>query len=140
MTFRVLVVDDNEDHRFLTRRAIGQLRPAHDVEAVMAASGEEALDVAWLRKGRGPRPDLVLLDVKMPGADGFEILRRLRGEPSTREMWIVMFSSSENAADQERASALGASGFVTKPLDARGFVETVRATVSLFVRRASGPA
>ena len=138
-TFRVLVVDDNEDHRFLTRRAIGQLKPAHDVEVVMAASGEEALDVAWSRKGRGPPPDLVLLDVKMPGADGFEVLKRLRDEPRTRGLWIVMFSSSENAADQQRATSLGASGFVTKPLDARGFVETVRATVELFVQRNSRP-
>jgi CheY-like chemotaxis protein len=128
-------VDDNEDHRFLTRRAIGQLKPAHDVEVVMAASGGEALGIA----SATPRPDLVLLDVKMPGTDGFEVLKRLRDEPSTRDLWVVMFSSSENDADQARATALGASGFVTKPLDARGFVETVRATVEMFVRRAARP-
>ena len=128
-TFRVLVVDDNEDHRFLTRRAIGQLKPAHDVEVVMAASGEAALDLAR----REPRPHLVLLDVKMPGTDGFEVLRRLRDEPGTRDLWIVMFSSSENAADQARASALGASGFVTKPLDAASFGRVVRATLEAYL-------
>lgn len=118
MTFKVLVVDDNADHRFLVKRALRAL----DVEVAFAEDGQQGLEAA-----RANAPDLVLLDVKMPLVDGFEVLRRLRADGvATR---IVMFSSSENAQDQDRATALGADGFVTKPLDASAFQDCVRETV-----------
>jgi len=66
----------------------------------------------------------------MPGLDGFDVLERLRSSPERERPWIVMLTSSENAADRARAAELGADGFVTKPIDARGFADVVRATGS----------
>lgn len=128
MKLRVLIIDDNEDHRFLTQRAIRAL--GLDAEVFAAGSGDEGL-----RRVEADAPNLVLLDVKMPGTDGFEVLRRLREDQATRLLAVVMFSSSENVADQQRAEALGASGFVTKPLEAKAFTRVVRETVSAWSER-----
>ena len=120
---RVLVVDDNPDHRFLTKRALAPL----EMDVDMASGGEEALRRCTTEGVQ--LPDLVLLDIKMPGLDGFEVLRRLRATPATRRVRVVVFSSSENAQDVARATEAGADGFVTKPLDARAFIDVVRETV-----------
>jgi CheY-like chemotaxis protein len=130
MTFRVLVVDDNPDHRFLTQRALAPLRQSLGVEVALAEGGLEAVASA-----RAVRPDLVLVDVKMPGIDGFETLVRIRAALQPKPPRVVMLTSSENAADKARAAALGADGFVTKPIDAKGFASVVRATVEEWVAR-----
>lgn len=119
---RVLLVDDNEDHRFLAKRALAALPPERRVELSVARDGDEGLE----RARAGPRPDLVLLDIKMPRRDGFEVLAELRAAARTRDLLVVMFSSSENDSDVERARRLGADDYVTKPLDARSFGEAVR--------------
>ena len=120
MTLRILLVDDNDDHRFLTRRALAQ---AEGVTLLLARDGEEALAAC---RGPHPPPHLVLLDIKMPRRDGFEVLAALRADPRTRALPIVMFTSSENGGDVARATSLGADDYVTKPLDARAFGEAVR--------------
>lgn len=102
----------------------------------MASDGEEAIERA--NDANGERPDFVLLDIKMPGMDGFEVLRRLRASAPTRDLPVVLFSSSENALDIERAQRLGANGFVTKPLDARSFVDVVRGTIEAWTRKLAG--
>ena len=126
MTLRVLVVDDNEDHRFLTRRALAPLRDR--VEVALAEDGPAAL--AAIAK---QAPDVVLLDVKMPGMDGFEVLRRIREDARTRTLPVVLFTSSDNEDDQARAASLGASGFVTKPLDPATFGRVVRGTLEAYL-------
>ena len=126
MTLRVLVVDDNEDHRFLTRRALAPLKER--VSVALAADGPSALDAI-----RQEPPDIVLLDVKMPGMDGFEVLRRLREDERTRALPVVLFTSSDHEEERARAQALGASGFVTKPLDAASFGRVVRATLEAYL-------
>lgn len=130
MTFQVLVVDDNPDHRFLTQRALVPLRATLGVHVRVAAGGLEALASA-----ARDRPDLVLVDVKMPGLDGFEVLVRLRAALQPRPPRVIMLTSSENAADEARAAALGADGFVTKPIDAKDFARVVRSTVEAWAAR-----
>ena len=131
MSLRVLVVDDNSDHRFLTRRALAGIP---DVSVQLAVDGEDAL-----RRIGDAQPDLVLLDVKMPGMDGFEVLARLRSSGPARGLRVVLFSSSESPADVARARELRADGFVTKPIDARGFAEVARATVEAWAKRDAAP-
>ena len=128
MTFRVLVVDDNPDHRFLTRRAIASVP---GVEVTLAEDGRDAVAKV---EGAAFRPDLVLIDVKMPGMDGFEVLVRVRAALQPAPPRVVMLTSSENVADKARAAALGADGYVTKPIDAKGFASVVRATVEQWSR------
>lgn len=133
MTFHVLVVDDNFDHRFLTRRALKPLEAEGKVTVHVAEDGESALD----RLRAGPALDLVLLDIKMPRRDGFEVLSDLRQDPATARLPVVMFTSSENKNDVARALSLGASDYLTKPLDAHEFQEKVKALVLLWLARHS---
>lgn len=129
MTFTVLLVDDNADHRFLARRALKPLEEAGQLRIDFAEDGEAAL--SKLRAGLAP--GLVLLDIKMPRVDGFEVLSTIRAEPDLSALPVVMFTSSENRLDIERARSLGADEYVTKPLDARQFQEKVRTVVTAWV-------
>lgn len=128
----VLLVDDNPDHRFLTQRALAGLRDEVEVLVVAAADGREALARAW---GDPPlAPDLVLLDIKMPGMTGFDVLRALRADPRTASLRVVMLTSSENAKDVEEARALGADDYVMKAMDPQAFREALAAAVRRHAR------
>ncbi len=124
-------MDDNFDHRFLTKRALKPLEEAGQLRIIIAEDGESALE----RLEAGLVPSLVLLDIKMPRRDGFEVLSALRASATTRALPVVMFTSSENRTDVERALELGADDYVTKPLDAREFQEKVRALVSAWLAK-----
>lgn len=134
----VLVVDDNPDHRYLTMRAARPLLSELDLRLVQAADGDEALALVRGEKGDGPTPALVLLDIKMPRRDGFQVLEALRADPRTAAIAVVMFTSSENAGDVERAKALGADDYVTKPLDPQAFAEVVQVTLRAWSARLDG--
>ena len=116
---RILLVEDDDDHVFLIRRALA------DVEGVavameVAGDGEQAVE-RLIRSRFEPegRPQLVLLDLKMPRMDGLEVLRRLRADEAARGLPVVVLTSSERPEDREEAVALGASWFVCKPTDGR---------------------
>lgn len=135
LTFVILLVDDNFDHRFLTKRALRPLEAEGKVAVHVAEDGAVAL--ARLREGLAP--DLVLLDIKMPQVDGFEVLAEIRRQPSTAGLPVVMLTSSENRSDIERARSLGADDYMTKPLDAREFQENVRGLVVAWIGKRSRP-
>lgn len=113
---RVLVADDNEDHRFLIVRA---LRDADglSLEVDSVQDGEEVLDLLY---GRGQfagreKPNLVLLDLKMPRMGGLEVLERVKNDPNLREIPIVVLSSSDRPEDINETYQLGGNSYVTKP-------------------------
>jgi diguanylate cyclase (GGDEF)-like protein len=102
----VLVVDDeNLFLEFLT--AI--VDQEHSV--LQAASGEEALDVA-----RKSNPDLILLDIRMPGMDGYDVLRALKSDPITTDIPVIFVTASNSADDEVNGLAVGAVDYITKPL------------------------
>jgi two-component system, cell cycle response regulator len=108
---RILVVDDHAD----TCRVMMRLLRARGHEADCAYSGEEAL----ARLGEGtpavpPLPDVVLLDAMMPGVDGVEVLRRLRADPNTADVPVVMCSAVSDPAYMEHALAKGANDYLIK--------------------------
>ncbi|HVM09981.1 MAG TPA: response regulator [Acidimicrobiales bacterium] len=117
---RVLLAEDNEDHRFLTVRALSDLEGV-ELEIETAADGEEALDAISER-----RPDLVLLDIRMPKVSGLEVLRRLKADPELRSIPTVMLSSSDRSEDITEAYELGTSSYVTKPATAAGMKKGLR--------------
>src|SRR5215471_9754217 len=116
----IMVVEDNEDDIVLIRRAFERAYVINPLQVVR--NGEEA--IAYL-KGIGkyanrpeyPLPDLVLLDLKMPGLDGFDVLRWIREQPGLQSLRVVVLTSSEQMRDVNLAYQLGANSFLVKPAD-----------------------
>jgi len=118
---RVLLVEDDDDHVFLIRRALRDLGDA-TIAVDVARTGEEALE--RLRRGRFDSqalPELVLLDLKIPRLDGFEVLRGIRADRTLRSLPVVVLTSSEEESDREQALRLGATWYVCKPVDGARF-------------------
>ncbi|WP_243373796.1 response regulator [Geotalea sp. SG265] len=125
----ILLVEDNPDDEALTLRALQKAAASHEI--VIAHDGVEALDIAF---GRGPaagihghvKPQLILLDLKLPKVDGLEVLRQLRANPETRTIPIVVFTSSSEEQDIMRSYGLGANSYIRKPVEFRQFCEALR--------------
>ncbi|MEI8145209.1 MAG: response regulator [Alphaproteobacteria bacterium] len=105
---RVLIVDDDELDRMLLAEAIKSCEPATIV--AHAVNGDEALIAV-----RSFDPTVIVLDINMPGMDGFEVLGRLKSDPATKQIPVTMFSSSSQKSDIDRSVALEASGYINKP-------------------------
>src|SRR6516162_682562 len=122
----ILLVEDREDDIFLVLRSFDRTGVTNPIQIVK--NGEDA--IAYL-KGEGrfanraefPLPELVLLDLKLPGTDGFEVLRWIRMEPGLTGLRVVVLTSSEHIRDVNLAYALGANSYLVKPLDFNHFVE-----------------
>jgi CheY-like chemotaxis protein len=103
---RVLVVDDEPDVLLLCRLNLQQR--GHDL--LEASEGERALELA-----REHHPDVIVLDLMLPGISGYEVLEGLQGNAETTDIPVVVLTARSLRADRERAHRLGASGFLTKP-------------------------
>jgi putative two-component system response regulator len=103
----VLVVDDTPDNLKLMS---GLLKDRYRLK--VANGGERALAIARSE----PLPDLILLDIMMPGIDGYEVCRRLKQEPSTRDIPVIFLTAKTDAADEEMGLQLGAVDYITKPI------------------------
>lgn len=125
----LLLVDDNSDDEALTRRALRRVEGL-SVDVVVARDGLEALA---LLLGNDPartlprRPSLVLLDLKMPRMSGLDLLAAIRSRPETRELPVVVFTSSNEDRDRQSSYELGANAFVSKPVEYLAFSEAVAA-------------
>ncbi len=108
-THRILLVEDDRSHRWVLRRLL-ESSFGEEVVVEEADCGENALTRAWRRPG----VDLILLDLNLPDISGFEVLRRLRAEPKTRGVPVVVLTSSQEREDVRRAYECGANSFVTK--------------------------
>jgi len=115
----LLVVDDEPDNLELIRRVVEDADLP--VRLSIARNGLEAVT-----RVRELKPDLVLMDLKMPGLDGWEATRRLKADPDTRDVPIVALTAQAMAGDREQALAAGCDGYVTKPIDLRAFVALLR--------------
>jgi two-component system cell cycle response regulator len=119
---RVLVVDDNAANLKLLEVRLS----AEYFEVLTAASGIEALDICERNQC-----DIVLLDVMMPGMDGFEVARRLKSNPATHHIPIIMVTALDQSADRVRGLEAGADDFLTKPVNDIALIARVRALVRL---------
>ncbi len=116
---RVLVVDDDA----VVRTVVAHSLAGYEVR--MASSGEEGL-----REAAEFQPDLVLLDVVMPGLSGLEVLERLRADPGTARLPVIMLTAEAQESDVERGFELGADDYVVKPFSRRVLVRRVDAVLS----------
>ena len=125
----IMLAEDLEDDILLIRTAFRKGNILNPLQVVR--DGEEA--VAYLQ-GEGkyanrleyPLPDLLLLDLKMPRLDGFQVLRWIREQPGFQNLPVVVLTSSEQMRDVNEAYKLGANSFLVKPLEFDNFVETTR--------------
>ena len=122
MSARILVVDDIEANVRLLQAKL----EAEYYEVIPARDGPEALRLAV-----ETRPDIALLDVMMPGMDGFEVCRRLRGDPATRHIPIVMVTALDGRRDRLTGLEAGADDFLTKPIDDVTLMARVRSLTRL---------
>jgi CheY-like chemotaxis protein len=122
----ILLAEDNEDHvlfikrSFMHARFLNPVQVTHDgVETIAYLNG----DGPFADRSKFPFPALLLLDLKMPNKDGFEVMEWLRQQPSMRALRIVVLTTSDRIFDVKRAYALGAIGFLTKPLNLHEFIQ-----------------
>jgi CheY-like chemotaxis protein len=119
---RILLVEDNPDDIELTVLAFGRSKLVNEV--IVAHDGVEALEILHGTPSKPPQPPpmLVLLDLKLPRVDGFEVLRKIRQHPSTRLLPVVVLTSSAQERDLVQTYSIGANSYIVKPVDFEQFM------------------
>jgi CheY-like chemotaxis protein len=125
----ILLVEDNRLDIELTLDAFKEARLGNSV--YVAKNGEEAMDYLLGRRQFGdreeyPLPDIILLDLKMPGMDGFEVLRRVKAEPEVKRIPVIILTSSREEGDLALSYDCGANSYLTKPVSFEGFLKVVQ--------------
>ena len=124
----ILLVEDNEADVKITLRAFKKARLRNNVFVVR--DGQLALDFVYHQgeyqdKTKFPRPDLILLDINMPRLNGYEVLQKLKSDPSFCAIPVVMLTSSKNEDDVMKTYQWGATSYIQKPVDYDSFVKVV---------------
>ena len=115
---RILYVEDNEDNVYMLRRRLER----KGLEVVVANDGKAGIAAA-----ERERPDLILMDLSLPGIDGWEAARRLKSSPDTQAIPIIALSAHAMTGDRERALAAGCDDYDTKPVDLRRLMAKIEA-------------
>lgn len=123
----LLLVEDNEDDYEATARS---LKKNHFLNTVhWCRSGREALDfLAKAASGEGPHslPDLMLLDLNMPGIDGRQVLATVKADPALRQIPVIVLTTSSDIRDIDQCYSIGASTYIQKPVSFEGLTEAIR--------------
>jgi two-component system cell cycle response regulator DivK len=117
MSKRILVVEDHEDNRQILRDLLGNA----GYDMVEAETGEDGLTAAAAQ-----RPDLILMDIQLPGIDGYETTRRLKADPALRTVPIIVVTSYALSGDDAKAREAGCDAYVTKPYSPRQLLAKIR--------------
>ncbi len=125
----ILMVEDNNMDVVLTLDAFREARFMNTIE--IARTGEDALrylfgEDDYSDRKRHPLPDLVLLDLKLPGISGHEVLARIKSTPRLKRIPVIVLTSSSEEGDLEMSYDCGANSYLVKPITFDGFLETVR--------------
>ncbi len=118
----ILLVEDDPDHELLTIRALKKSNIGNDVH--VARDGEEAINMLF-----GPdriKPQVILLDLKLPKIEGLEVLRRIRESDETRMLPVVVLTSSDEERDVVRSYQIGVNSYIRKPVNFNDFAEATR--------------
>ncbi|MEM7534261.1 MAG: response regulator [Chloroflexota bacterium] len=125
----ILLVEDNRMDIELTLDAFREARLGNTIH--VATNGQEALDYLfgtgkYADRSQYPLPDLILLDLKMPGIDGHEVLRRIKVAPVLKRIPVIILSSSKEEGDRALGYDSGANSYLVKPVSFDGFIDVVR--------------
>jgi len=105
---RILTIDDDETSLWLLKETL----TGKGYEVLTAGSGEKGVAMAIKSK-----PDLILLDIMMPGMDGYETLSKIKGTQETKDIPVIMVTAEGHELNKKKASAMGVAAFITKPID-----------------------
>ena len=127
--FNMLLIEDEEAHAELTRRAIRKAGNTNRVD--VACDGEQALDYLFNRekyadKSAYPLPGLILLDIKLPGIDGIEVLKKIKLDPLLKSIPVIILTTSERKEDVEACYRNYANSYLTKPVGFKEFEAKVK--------------
>jgi two-component system, cell cycle response regulator DivK len=117
----ILVVEDNEPSRDALSRRLAR----RGYQVVLAVDGHEAVSI-----GRSARPDLILMDLGLPGIDGWEATRQLKSDPATAQIPIIVLSAHAMTNDRDMALAAGGDDFDTKPVRFQQLLEKIEALLA----------
>ena len=118
---RVLIVDDSPTEMHILSNMMEKLGHA----VITADNGEEGVDIAKTTK-----PDLILMDVVMPGLNGFQATRHLNRSPETKDIPVIIVSTKDQATDKMWGQRQGARGYVTKPVEEEELIEAINTIIS----------
>ena len=118
---KILCVEDNDDNLFLLHRRLTRA----GFEIKIAVNGAEGVD--WAKT---LLPDLIVMDLNLPGLDGWEATRRLKNQPETKHIPIIVLTAHTMEKNRERAFAAGCDAFESKPVDFGGLVKKIRSLLS----------
>lgn len=126
----IMLVEDDDGHRLLIRENLRAGGVVHDL--VEMPDGQQALDYLTRRgqyqdRTKSPRPGLILLDIKMPKADGFAVLKAIKSDPELRLIPVLMLTSTDDQLEVNRCYTLGANNYVVKPVRYEEFQDRIRA-------------
>jgi two-component system response regulator len=122
MSDTILLVEDNPDDAELTRLALERL--GQHARVALVSDGAQAID--YLRDGaRAAQVRVVILDIKLPKMDGIQVLAKLKTEPRTRSIPVVVLSSSGRESDIAQCYALGANSYVVKPVELEDYLDRI---------------
>ena len=124
----ILLVEDNSDHVSLIKRSLKSRNIVNNIRVV--DDGQAALDYLFRRgtyadPARSPRPHLILLDVRLPKVDGFEVLSQIKKDGVLKDIPVIILTTSDKHEDIEMGYAMGANSYVTKPIDFEEFKQKV---------------
>jgi two-component system, cell cycle response regulator DivK len=117
MSKRILVVEDQDDNR----RILRDLLTASGYELIEAVDGEQGLTAA-----QQERPDLILMDIQLPGIDGYEVTRRIKANETLRSIPIIAVTSYALSGDDQKAFGAGCDAYVTKPFSPRQLLAKIK--------------
>ncbi len=125
----ILLVEDDEAHAMLTMRALENAKLANEIHWVV--DGEDAMNYLFHRgkyadNGKSPRPDLILLDLRLPKLDGHEVLKEIKKSDDLKHIPVVVLTTSESEGDMIRAYSNYVNSYLVKPIDFGEFSEMVR--------------
>ena len=118
---KVLYVEDNDDNAYMMRGRLTRV----GFEVVVATDGEQAVAMATTEA-----PDLILMDLRLPGIDGWEATRRIKAAPATKHIPVIALSAHAMAGDRERTLAAGCDDYDTKPVDFPRLIEKIQAILT----------
>ena len=117
MKKKILIIEDNE----LNMKLVRSLLQLNSIETIEAYDAEKGIELAGTCK-----PNLILMDIQLPGIDGLEATRRIISNPDLKGIPIIALTSYAMEGDEDQALAAGCTGYITKPIDTKKFVKTIK--------------